>query len=170
MSPNAAASANVPHCALPPTERSHSCPASLLAVREPIMIWCPILTSVVAMALPTMPVPRIAMFIVLLILILAVESGCTSVRQLPKDHLSVPDEFSSQILRRIEREPDGGLCTLRHCAFGIRATHSGLDPAGTHRVHGDAIRGQLRSEDTCHSVERGFGDAIGGVIPRHLTQ
>src|SRR6185503_5869140 len=49
--------------ALPPTERSHSCPASLLAFREPIMIWWPTLTSFVATALPTMPVPRIAIFI-----------------------------------------------------------------------------------------------------------
>jgi hypothetical protein len=53
----------VPHCALPPTERSHSCPASLLAVREPIMMWWPIVTSLVAMAVPTMPVPSTAMFI-----------------------------------------------------------------------------------------------------------
>src|SRR5215510_13187850 len=64
MSPNAAASANVPHCALPPTERSHSCPASLLAVREPIMMWWPIVTSLVAMAVPTMPVPSTAIFII----------------------------------------------------------------------------------------------------------
>src|SRR5215831_19348018 len=136
MSPNAAASANVPHCAVPPTERSHACPASLVAVREPIMMWCPILTSVVAMALPTMPVPRTAMFIVLFILILAVASGYTSVRQLPRDHLPVPDECSCHILRRIECEPDGGLCALRHMAFGLRATHIGLDPAGAHRIHG----------------------------------
>src|SRR5262249_50603383 len=121
------------------------------------------------MALPTMPVPRIAMFIVLLILILAVASGCTSTCQLPRDHLPVPDEFSSQILRRIECEPDGGLCALRHVAFGMRAAHIGLDPAGAHRVHGDAMRGQLRSEDTSHSVERRLGDAIGGVITRHLA-
>src|SRR5215831_2989110 len=115
------------------------------------------------MALPTMPVPRIAMFIALLILILAVESGCTSARQLPRDHLPVPDEFSGQTLRRIECEPDGGLCTLRHVAVCMRAAHIGLDPAGAHRVHGDAMRSQLRGEDTSHSVERGFGDAIGGV-------
>jgi hypothetical protein len=34
ISPKAAASANVQICALPPTERSHSSPASLLAERE----------------------------------------------------------------------------------------------------------------------------------------
>jgi hypothetical protein len=36
ISPKAAASVNVPMRALPPTDFSHSCPASLLAVREPI--------------------------------------------------------------------------------------------------------------------------------------
>ena len=34
--PNAAAAPKVPVCPLPATERSHCCPASLLAEREPI--------------------------------------------------------------------------------------------------------------------------------------
>src|SRR5262249_43537894 len=36
----------------------------LLAVREPIMTCCSILTSLVAMALPTMPLPRTAIFMI----------------------------------------------------------------------------------------------------------
>jgi hypothetical protein len=52
----------------------------------------------------------------------------------------------------------------------MRTAHVGLDPARTHRVHGDAMHGQLRGEDTSHGVERGLGDAIGGVTALHLAQ
>jgi len=38
ISPNAAASVNVPICPLPPVDFCHSFPASLPAVREPIMV------------------------------------------------------------------------------------------------------------------------------------
>jgi hypothetical protein len=52
----------------------------------------------------------------------------------------------------------------------MRTAHVGLDPAGTHRIHGDAMRGQLRGEDTSHGVEGSLGDAIGGVTALHLAQ
>ena len=63
ISPNAAARQTC-RIAPGPTARSHACPASLVAVRDTIMMSCPILTSVVAMALPTIPVPRTAMCVI----------------------------------------------------------------------------------------------------------
>src|SRR5262245_36970964 len=90
------------------------------------MIWWPTLTSFVAMALPTMPVPRTPIFMCILSFPLGFESPC--------DDLAVAQKFSGQILRGIERKPDGAVGALRNIALGVCAAHVGLDPARAHGV------------------------------------
>jgi hypothetical protein len=60
-SPNAAASANVPWLAAPPAEATHSAACSLSVVRDPIITSWPRPTSLVAIDLPTIPVPKTPM-------------------------------------------------------------------------------------------------------------
>jgi hypothetical protein len=65
-SPNAAAFWKVAVRARSPNDDAHFRAASLLAVRDPIVTSCPFWTSLVPSAFPTMPVPRIPIFIILL--------------------------------------------------------------------------------------------------------
>src|SRR4029453_1820052 len=60
---HAARSSNVAVWARSPNEDAHFCALSFLALREPIVTSCPFWTSFVPSALPTMPVPRTAIFI-----------------------------------------------------------------------------------------------------------
>lgn len=62
-SPNSAASANVPVEARAPAAAAHALAFSLPALREPILTSCPIETSLVPMASPTLPVPKTPTFI-----------------------------------------------------------------------------------------------------------
>jgi len=55
----------------------------------------------------------------------------------PRNDLAVAHEFAGEGCRRIEREPHGGVGALNDVAFGAAATHVGLHPAGTDRVHCD---------------------------------
>jgi len=63
-SPNAAASAKVPSDARAPVLLTHATDFSLPALREPMRTSWPTWTSFVAIALPTMPVPKTPIFIV----------------------------------------------------------------------------------------------------------
>jgi hypothetical protein len=63
ISPNAAASANVPCEAFGPVACTHLAALSLLAVRDPIFTWCPSCANFLPSVSPTMPVPKIPIFI-----------------------------------------------------------------------------------------------------------
>ena len=62
ISPKEAASPKVPFDASEPFRAVHAMAFSLPAVREPILTLCPSDTNFVPKALPTIPVPRIAIF------------------------------------------------------------------------------------------------------------
>src|SRR5258708_2790832 len=63
ISPNAAASLNVPCDAFDPVAATHFAALSLFAVREPIFTACPSFMNFVPSASPTIPVPSIPIFI-----------------------------------------------------------------------------------------------------------
>ena len=62
ISPKPAASVNVPCDAFAPPALTHLAALSLFAVREPIFTWWPSCASFVPSASPTIPVPRIPIF------------------------------------------------------------------------------------------------------------
>src|SRR5215471_17435854 len=103
------------------------------------------------MVLPTIPVPRMAIFIIRVFWFSVIKLH----RESPRDDFPVTDEFSREIAWGIEREPDGSVGALGHLAFGVGSAHIGLDPAWAGGIDGDSA-GEFRCEDAGDSVESCF--------------
>src|SRR6185295_13396898 len=69
----------------------------------------------------------------------------------PRNDFAVAQEFTGQILRGVERKPDGGVCALRNIALGVCAAHVGFDPARTHGVDRNRAA-QFGGENPCDGV------------------
>ena len=83
-------------------------------------------------------------------------------RELPRNDFAVAQEFSAQILRRVERQPDGGVGALSDVAFRVGPTHVGAHPTGTHGIHRDHTA-QFGRENAGDTIERRLGNPISRV-------
>ena len=88
---------------------------------------------------------------------------------LPPNDFAVAQEFSAQIPRRVECQPDGSVGALRDVAFRISPAHVGAHPTGTHGIHRDRAA-QFGRENAGDSVERRLGNPISRVAALHLRK
>src|SRR5215208_4494741 len=90
--------------------------------------------------------------------------------RLPGDRTPVAEEAAGGTVVREGSCPDGPFGALLDRAWGTKAAHVGLDPAGLDGVDEDAAPAQLGGQDAGEGVEARLGDAVAGGAAAHVLE